>query len=706
MGKSKKQRVVVEAAPARRNLPDLYLILLCAIVFLSPLVAGRLFPIPNLAMQALIVVTAGVWAFQAYKRGSIDLPGGRIPLYASIFFGLLILSMITSVSRRDTMRELVNVGSYLLVFLMAVGLKNDRKKVLPVLGSLVLSGMLVGALGLKEYVLSGQSGWRVFSTFFNPDYLAGFMVLILPIALAWYLSKTSFGMTAISALAVLFTLGGLLLTGSRFGFLTAFGGIAVFLILAIRAGCIKRDQLVRMSPFILLAAVVFVMLGKPLANRMGSVQAVKSESHSGGFRIYTWKGTARMAAAHPILGTGLGTFDVAYPKYATVGYTSLAHNSYLQIAGEAGPLAVAALILLLGASSLPATLALMRRKVDAEPVGISFGSKLPKHQEEPAHDTSPEEFIWMPEPRLIMCGLIGGAAASMARNLVDSDWYVTAVGINFWAVLGIVVAFGYPDVRIVPIIQRRFAVVASVLGLALMSVFLMLAGELYMQSGNIAAMDGDPLGMVDGFRQAAAFDFLNAEPHRNLGNGYLMMARGMHDDSYAKQAEDEMQKAILLEPTSAKSYYQLGRIFEYYPKNDNAIQAYLSALEWDPNSPQTLIALAQRYEIDGQAEKALATYKRLAQVEESPYEQVKAVPELVEPIYIFARVALGKDFEKQGKVSEAREEYKRALDRIERYEAAAGMRNIMDTNGRTSEMESQVEDAKAEVLLRMGNEKH
>lgn len=660
--------------------------LLCCVVFLSPLVAGRLSPIPSLSVQVLIFVATILWVVRAAKQGSVNVPGGWIVPSLVIFFILLAISAVDSVSLHATLRELINVTSYLLVFLMISSLRPNRQAIYAVLASLALSALLVGVLGLKEYLLAGSPGWRTFSTFFNPDFLAGFMVLMLPIALAWYLSRVSAGIAGVAGLSAVLIFAGILMSGSRFGAIAAAGGVIVFLVLALLSRSVRKAQLVRASLLILTAVVVFLFLGRPLAGRISSV---KAESHSAGFRIHTWKGTARMAAAHPLNGTGLGTFEVAYPKYAVVGYTKLAHNTYLQLAAEVGPLASAALVVLLISCALPPAIALARRRIEPD----LLDEEIPRSR----------EFAWMPESGLMVSGLLGGAASSMARNLVDSDWYVTAIGISFWAVLGAAVALGHPGAaRVVSVTQRRIAVTGAVLVLVALGMLSMLAGELCAARGE-ALWTRNPDRSLNSWRCATKVDPLSAEHHRRLGAAYLTLAHYTSDPSYADRAREELRAAIRLEPTCAKNYYRLGRVYEYYPRNEEAIRAFRAALERHPNAPEVMFALARRCEEAGRTGEALAVWKRMIQVEESPHGRIRAVPELVEPEYVFAHAALGQEFERRGDKSGAEKEYRRGLERARRYEdSMKAMRPVLEAiERRDLEMERQVEEIQHELRGRL-----
>ncbi len=645
------------------------LILLCAAVLLSPLIAGKLTPIPALSVQGLMLIAASLWAFGSVRAGRIVLPRGWLLGLLIVFIGLLKLSTWHSASLYLTMRELLNWWAYLLVFMMMAGMR-DRRSVYAVLASLGVSALLVGLLGLKEYILSGAGGWRVFSTFFNPDFLAGFAVMVLPVALGWYLSRTSGAISVVSGLVVLLMAGTTLITGSRFGAVAAIIGLFIFLVLALASRSLKRAQIPKILLILIPLVVVQVFLSRPLTSRVAST---KAEVHSGGFRIYTWRGTARMAEANPIHGTGLGTFAIAYPKYAYVGYTKLAHNTYLQLAAEAGIPSAVVLILLLASSALPPMALLLRRRIPSDP------------------ETDTEGIKWIPETGLILSGLVGGASASMARNLVDSDWYVTAIGIGFWAVLGSAVALSGSwrwDLRL----SRKVGIIAGViLILPVLWVLTTLAGE---SAAVLAEKAGpqNPESAARWYGVAAKLDPLNAEYHRKLG-GYLMYS--LPDDATA-----EIRKAIGLEPGNAKNHYQLARVLEVYRDADGAIGAYKQALECNPNAVEVMLALARVYERTGQRPEALRVWRRMVEVENSPYERVRAVPEYVTPEYAFAHLALGQEAERIGDATRAVREFTLARVRADRYlESAKAMKQVLELGGRRDEsMEKDVALVKLEAM--------
>lgn len=671
------------AQPGR--LQVMQVVLVCAAVFLAPLIAGKLLPVPSLIIQLLVFIAGGIWLYESARNGRIELPG-RMALYPLAALVVLMgVSVICSVNKGLSIREFLTTGSYLLLFLIVASHRGNKATGMLIVASLCLSTLAVCVIGLREYIATASAGWRTFSTFFNPDFLAGFTAMALPVALAWYLSSTDTKVSIIAGFTAALTFANLLLTGSRLGFIASAVGIMIFAILTLISKSIRRPQVIKLAILAVPTLLVFYLLSTPLTARAGSVAAVKAESHSGNFRILTWKGAVKMAMSNPAIGTGVGTFEEAYSRYAIVGFTKLAHNSYIQIAGEAGFPALGALLSLLGAVILPGTWRIIRSKAG-----------------HPTGDQPPPGLRWMPESRLIACGVIAGLMASIARNAVDSDWYITSIGISFWALAGVALGIA-GEGSVIRLTARSMRVIAIVPALMALSVLMLLMGELWHQSAVSRAMAGNPQEGDQCYRNAQRFDPLNADYHRRRGMLLSMGYPGMDGSANLKSSIEEYETAIRLAPSSARGYYQLAKVYAGMGEGAAAIDMYGKSLECDPNSPQTLLALARQYELMGRRPDALSVYRRMSKIEESPYETVRAVPEIVEPAYIFAHEALGKDSESRGDMANALREYRRAMVRIVAYQLSMkGMGEILEAGGsRNLNMESDVESARLEILQRM-----
>lgn len=292
-----------------------------------------------------------------------------------------------------------------LLFTLAAQAEDTQR---PKLVYALLVGLGLHALmAAQQYGAAKQAGedWqRATGFFFSPNFSAGFIALLLPLALCACLQAThrlaALGLGVVTALAC----GALVASGSRVGFGVALLGVAIALLLhpPSLAGGGKGGGWKRLLAVAAAGAVIAFGFKGALASRAtktgGQPAATRSLPFVDDFRLYTWQGTAAMAAKNPFLGTGPGTFPYVYPQYATVAQTDLGHQSYLQLAAENGIPTVLGLVV----AAVAALVAGLRRRTD-----------------------------------LLTAGLIGGVVAALLRGLFDSEWALLGNLLPFWTVAGL-----------------------------------------------------------------------------------------------------------------------------------------------------------------------------------------------------------------------------------------------------------------------------
>ncbi|HOY70551.1 MAG TPA: O-antigen ligase family protein [Methylotenera sp.] len=111
----------------------------------------------------------------------------------------------------------------------------------------------------------------------------------------------------------------------------------------------KSKNLIGALIFICILAYLFSasFLNATIADRTFDL----AQDTSTGSRLMMWESTLNMALAHPILGTGWGTWENFYPAYRSLSETAsagyYAHNDYLQFASEGGFIAFVILLAML-----------------------------------------------------------------------------------------------------------------------------------------------------------------------------------------------------------------------------------------------------------------------------------------------------------------------------------------------------------------------
>ncbi len=514
----------------------------------------------------------------------------------------------------------------------------------------VAGSAAVADLGVQEYVVhrrAGELDWRIFATS-TPDFLAGDFVLLLPVTLALFLEIPSWrGLTPLPrgaaalvlGVVLLLQLAALLATGSRFALVSLLAALLVFAgsaALSVRRG-LALPKATRGLVGVLLAAFVLGggVFARPVLGRLQNLH-----DNSAAFRLWTWRGSLHMAFANPILGTGVGTWTDLYPRYALTGFTRLAHESYLQLAGECG---IPALLVLLAALGL---------------VGVSVVRGLSQ-----APDTAGAG-NWLPaDSRLLRCGLLAALAGGVVQNLIDSDWYVFFLGTAFWTLAGLAdAAPAQEQTSARPLPAAVLAAAGSVTAALLLLTAAQGIGAGYALAA-LAQKNADPGGAVESYNAARAWDPLNGRYPSDLGYGVEYVRQG---DPLS--AEAALEAAAALEPNSV-NFRRLGTILQSSGRTADALAAYQNGLRAEPNSVELLLRLARL----SPPPASLGYYQRIADLEKSPVGTARALGESVEPDFAYADAALGDAA--RAAPTRAGEYYGRAAALLETYVTEGGSLN-------------------------------
>lgn len=319
----------------------------------------------------------------------IKIPTGAVTITLTIFILIQVVSTLfsqdkyTSVFGYPTRLNggLISQFAYLVIFTTGlISLNSQKAKTLLV--AIVFAAVAVSAWGIPShfgadpscFVLTGKltsSCWqkefdptlRIFSTLGQPNWLASYLVLILPISLAFSLfykeNKAKLIFLAASA-TILFAI---ILTNSRAGLLGLLASLAVFAtLLGIKA--IKAN-----IKFIIALGLVFliisVLFGTNLTSRIKDLatsqkpapgQQTKTAkptqssltsggTESGQIRLIVWRGAIDIFKSSPILGTGPETFVSSYYKFRPLTHNQTtewqffynkAHNEFLNYAANTG----------------------------------------------------------------------------------------------------------------------------------------------------------------------------------------------------------------------------------------------------------------------------------------------------------------------------------------------------------------------------------
>jgi O-antigen ligase len=210
----------------------------------------------------------------------------------------------------------------------------------------MLLGFFVSIFGILQYLtFNGRLYWaRVmryggipFGPYVNRNHFAGFAEMVIPVALVpLILGKVRRERLFIAALFALVPLVALFLSASRGGIISfSVQMIALLLLLVIRR---VRSRYMILGGLVVVGAVMAV-------SWIGVQQVLQRFSQMQSLEVTTGKRTAmredtwRLFLDHPIVGTGLGTFEMVFPPYDTLydgKVVNHAHNDYVEALAETG----------------------------------------------------------------------------------------------------------------------------------------------------------------------------------------------------------------------------------------------------------------------------------------------------------------------------------------------------------------------------------
>ena len=273
-----------------------------------------------------------------------------------------------SIAPYQTVSALLLLITYVTTFYLVLWICERREAKRRIVYALLALGAFEAFYGLVQYL----TGWQqIFlyvkkyyvqdatGTYINRNHFAGFLEMALPFAITTGLRRASalrrgvqrsetkarslLSSPELLPLAGLLFLAiaifaGLVFSRSRMGILSSVVSIAVVLVLAGSSSTSKGIGAVVAALFFLGVMGIVVWVGTDAVINRFEILG-QEYSQAGQNRISIWRDTLGLIRQHPLLGTGLGTFSVAYTSVQTVFLTQLvdhAHCDYLEVASELG----------------------------------------------------------------------------------------------------------------------------------------------------------------------------------------------------------------------------------------------------------------------------------------------------------------------------------------------------------------------------------
>ena len=335
------------------------------------------FDLPKLlTLRFFLLAIIVLWTSKILITQRVEFRWSRFDLALVGFLALALISSILSIhiptaihGRYERYEGLLTLMGYGLLYFFALQAFSDYGRVSRLNKAVIISGGLVALYGLLQYFGLDPLPWtsvpfeerRSFATFGNPDLLAGFLVLVIPLSLAEFLRADNKRDSMWMGLSLFLIFACLLTAFTRSAWIGAAASLVAFIVLSGRA-CLTYPRkllaigLLFVSIFAALA-ILSISSGHTVTNLFARILSTTQITEgSAGQRLEIWKAGSQMISDNALLGSGPDTFRLASGQYETLTFVKItqgatvadnAHNYIIQLAATLGVPAVLLLLLFL-----------------------------------------------------------------------------------------------------------------------------------------------------------------------------------------------------------------------------------------------------------------------------------------------------------------------------------------------------------------------
>ncbi|MGI8890637.1 MAG: O-antigen ligase family protein [Chthoniobacterales bacterium] len=506
---------------------------------------------------------------------------------AGLFFGYVLVrawfSPVPYLARSDIFSVLGGLVIYLAVALIFTG-ASWRMSIVLFLVLVALVQVAVGAIQFRQgdnfmlipFLQRFDYGWRASGFYACPNHFAGLLEVLGLFCLssaAW--SRWPIWSKLLIGYAGAVCYAGLVITGSRGGYLSAVASLVALLVLTMavvwRAGGTVFWRSAMAGAFfalLLLGALVFgFQKSGHLTDR--AHQVIDTEN----IRLDLWRAAIAQWKLQPVLGTGSGTY-LFYGRHFRSERVQLdpveVHNDYLHLLAEYGVVGGLAFLLFLGAHLWRG----MRGFQRLGPWRVGHSGRL------------------LSNNLALNIGALGAIAAFGVHSALDFNLHIPANVCLLAVVFGLLANPETIEEKRLEVNHARWnfgRLALPGLGLLLLVASLrFVRAEVYAERARVALRDERHLAATRWAQQAVELDAKNPETFFYLGESRVRRAEGLSNSlaraSFYEAALGPFQRAWALAPLDETLMIALGRVYDALGRFKEAEWMFGQALAWDPRS--------------------------------------------------------------------------------------------------------------------------
>ena len=315
--------------------------LVLIIVIYSPLAFGSVRLAEFVVIQWLAVAVLAIWDARFWITPQLRLLWPPVSWAVLAFMGYAVVRFLTADIDYVARHELIRVLIYGFLFFSIVNNLHRQGPTQIVSLTIVFLAMGMALFALYQFLSNSEHIWgavkpllyrkRGSGPFINPNHLAGYLEMVLPLALTYTLTgrfgqlmKVGLGYAALAIFA------GLVVTVSRGGWVASGISLVVFVVWLLRQRGF-RIQALSISAALVALGALFLFKAQFNPKRVESLALASSTED---VRFQLWKPAWAIWRDHVWWGAGPGHFDAHYFRYRPGVFdlqfrAERVHNDYL-----------------------------------------------------------------------------------------------------------------------------------------------------------------------------------------------------------------------------------------------------------------------------------------------------------------------------------------------------------------------------------------
>jgi len=257
------------------------------------------------------------------------------------FVMCIMLSAIKSIELSLTVKELVRWLELIVVYYLTINLINDDKKMRVVLYSMFLTMAMVSLFGIVNVNYESE-GYRATSFFWNPNPIAGYTNLIIPVSFGMLMVSVCLWERIVLGIFTVLSIIIWVLTFSRAGWLS----LIMIMILVFSLTKVKKKRIVLLLMVFLSVSAILLFSSNINRGKFIATTTLNEVKVSLGSRALSYPIGLNMVKDDLILGIGIGNYHLLIKKYTKDYELALhhLHSLYLQLFVETGIMGFSAFV--------------------------------------------------------------------------------------------------------------------------------------------------------------------------------------------------------------------------------------------------------------------------------------------------------------------------------------------------------------------------